>query len=218
MGTEPAVLFGSTSDAPTPVDTLGFEPYVESIARFLESPTTMPPLTISVEGEWGSGKSSFMLQLKNRLCATEKNRVAVEFNAWRHDKNDSLWAAFALKCAQDLRSSLLFRDRIRGWVHLNRARLDGYKGWAHLLRLGVVTILWLCLLMAGPTLLILKGRAWTDQTLMSLQTPPKASQPANPTSIQASSTTPYPDPDSSHPISSFSFVVDHTRRRSGRMG
>jgi len=54
MGTEPAVLFGSTSDAPTPVDTLGFEPYVESIARFLESPTTMPPLTISVEGEWGS--------------------------------------------------------------------------------------------------------------------------------------------------------------------
>ena len=161
------------------------------------------------------GKSSFMLQLKNRLCATEKNRVAVEFNAWRHDKNDSLWAAFALECAQDLRSSLLFRDRIRGWVHLNRARLDGYKGWAHLLRLGVVTILWLCLLMAGPTLLILKGRAWTDQTLMSLQTPPKASQPANPTSIQASSTTPHPDPDSSHPINRLVLLLI-IRRRSGR--
>jgi KAP family P-loop domain len=201
MKTEPAVLFGSTSDAPTPVDTLGFKPYVESIARFLESSTTMPPLTISIEGEWGSGKSSFMLQLRDRLCATAENRVAVEFNAWRHDKDDSLWAAFALKCAQDLRSSLTFRDRIWGWVHLNRARLDGYKGWAHLTRLLVVTMLWLCLLLAGPTLLILKGKAWTEQTLMSLQAPPKAPQSTNPVGTQASPTARQPEPDSSHPIS-----------------
>jgi hypothetical protein len=172
--TEPAVLFGSTSDAPTPVDTLGFKPYVESVARFLESPTTMPPLTISVEGEWGSGKSSFMWQLQNRLCSSTKDLVAIEFNAWRHDKDDSLWAAFALQCTRDLKSSLPIRQQMGGWLGLHLARLDGWKGWAHLANLLVVATLWFCLLLAGPTLVAVKGTEWTRQTLLRFQTPAKS--------------------------------------------
>jgi len=50
------------SDRATHYDTLGFKPYVEAIASFLVSPSTQPPITISIEGEWGSGKSSFLLQ------------------------------------------------------------------------------------------------------------------------------------------------------------
>jgi len=171
--TEPAVLFGSTSDAPTPVDTLGFKPYVESVARFLESPTTMPPLTISVEGEWGSGKSSFMWQLRNRLCSTSEDLVAIEFNAWRHDKDDSLWAAFALQCTRELKSNLCIRKQIGGWWRLNLARLDGWKGWVHLAKLLVVATLWLCLFLAGPTVLAVKGTGWTRQALLRLQTSAK---------------------------------------------
>jgi len=37
MATDPAVLLGSTSDGPTAIDTLGFKPYVTSVAKFLES-------------------------------------------------------------------------------------------------------------------------------------------------------------------------------------
>jgi hypothetical protein len=44
-------------------DSLGFKLYVESIADFLTSEKTVPPLTLSIEGQWGCGKSSFMKQL-----------------------------------------------------------------------------------------------------------------------------------------------------------
>src|SRR5689334_14903882 len=53
----------SFSDAPADTDKLGFEPYVRAVAWFLIDPKTRPPLTLSIEGPWGSGKSSFMLQL-----------------------------------------------------------------------------------------------------------------------------------------------------------
>jgi len=48
----------SVSDQPAGVDSLGFEPYVTAIAEFLLNEQTKPPLTLSIEGEWGSGKSS----------------------------------------------------------------------------------------------------------------------------------------------------------------
>src|SRR5205085_8261541 len=63
------VLHASVRDQPVNDDALGFEPYVMAIAEFLSNPQTEPPLTLSIEGEWGSGKSSFMLQLKDKLCA-----------------------------------------------------------------------------------------------------------------------------------------------------
>src|SRR5205807_5221539 len=64
----PATIAGNTvGDQPTTEDSLGFTPYVQAIAAFLTSPATQPPLTMSVEGEWGSGKSSFMLQLERAI-------------------------------------------------------------------------------------------------------------------------------------------------------
>lgn len=51
----------------TDIDSLGFEPYVTALAAFLTSPETKGPLTVSIEGEWGSGKSSFLLQLESAL-------------------------------------------------------------------------------------------------------------------------------------------------------
>lgn len=55
------------SDPATNRDTLNFTPYVHAVAEFLNHSRTRPPLTLSIEGEWGSGKSSFMLQLMDRL-------------------------------------------------------------------------------------------------------------------------------------------------------
>ena len=55
------------SDLSTEHDTLGFSPYVDAIAAFLKNEDTKPPLTMSIEGEWGTGKSSFMRQLQVAL-------------------------------------------------------------------------------------------------------------------------------------------------------
>ncbi len=54
-------------DQPATEDTLGFAPYVIALAEFLTSKDTKAPLTISIEGEWGSGKSSFMKQLQKQI-------------------------------------------------------------------------------------------------------------------------------------------------------
>lgn len=73
---EESILSASVSDQPVSKDSLGFEPYVTALARFLTDERTQPPLTLSIEGEWGSGKSSFMLQLEEALkTATRRQRI-----------------------------------------------------------------------------------------------------------------------------------------------
>ena len=67
-----------TSDLEADADTLGFSPYVRALATFLTQARTIGPLTVSIEGEWGSGKSSFMRQLQLDIERIEKERRFVE--------------------------------------------------------------------------------------------------------------------------------------------
>ncbi len=87
-------------------DYLGFTPYVDAIFNFLENDRTKPPFTLSIEGDWGSGKSSFMLQLQTKL--KNKEAIVIKFNAWRHDKMESMWAAFALTFIKQLSKQRFF--------------------------------------------------------------------------------------------------------------
>ena len=94
-------------DTAAHVDALGFEPYVAAIAMFLTNSDTRPPLTLSIEGEWGSGKSSFMKQLWQKIADAPQGGAKpkiVWFNAWRNDQHEALWAAFALKFLEDISS------------------------------------------------------------------------------------------------------------------
>ena len=55
-----------------PVETLeqdefGIETYVKALCRFIRTCDT--PVTIALQGEWGSGKSSFMKIIENCLCS-----------------------------------------------------------------------------------------------------------------------------------------------------
>jgi len=97
-----SIAAANISDQAAAQDLLGFTPYVEAIAEFLTNEETQPPLTLSVEGGWGSGKSSFMKQLQEEIKQLQRQKNQPEpkmvwFNAWRHDKVEALWAAFALE-------------------------------------------------------------------------------------------------------------------------
>lgn len=70
------------SQVPRAHDTLSFTLYVDAVAAFLLHNETYSPLTLSIEGICGSGKSSFMLQLEPRVRAA--GAKTVWFNAWRH--------------------------------------------------------------------------------------------------------------------------------------
>ena len=66
---------GGLSDSPTDEDSVGFKPYVRALAWFLMSEKTVAPLTISIEAPWGSGKSSFMLQLEKAIANVAADQV-----------------------------------------------------------------------------------------------------------------------------------------------
>lgn len=122
------------SDQPAEEDSLGFTPYVEGIAGFLLHTETKPPLTISVEGDWGSGKSSFLKQLGKKL--QQKGMKVVWFNAWQHEKSETLWASFATHMLKELiRQSPNYFQRFSGRLRLWSARFDWHNGWLSIIML-----------------------------------------------------------------------------------
>jgi len=72
-------------------DVFDFSAVALGLSRFLRNEKTMPPLTIAVTGEWGSGKSSLM-----NLLRADLERFGfrpVWFNAWHHQKEENLLAS-----------------------------------------------------------------------------------------------------------------------------
>lgn len=109
------------NDTATGEDSLGFQPYVEAIAEFLTAEGTRPPITLSIEGQWGCGKSSFMRQLQKEInkkneAGKEPKYFTVWFNSWKYDKEDELWASFALNFMDELSTQL-------SWKRLQHSRL-----------------------------------------------------------------------------------------------
>ena len=128
---EESINPSSVNDQATKVDILGFEPYVRTIADFLTNKDTEPPLTLSIEGQWGTGKSSFMLQLKEII--ESRNQKTVSFDAWRHDKEDAFWAAFALDFLHQVSHKLPWRSRIVPYFKLLYYRLLWKNRWLDLI-------------------------------------------------------------------------------------
>ncbi len=147
------VQTSAVSDQATSNDSLGFKLYVEALADFLLADATFAPFTISVEGEWGCGKSSFMLQLKERIKAQSAGAVTIDFNAWKYDKQEELWAAFALTVSRSLRRDTTLLRRSIGDIGLYFSRLRGAGGVARLI---VKFLLWLALISA-----LAYGVAWS---------------------------------------------------------
>lgn len=114
-------------------DHLGFRPYVEAVYSYLKNDQTKAPFTISIEGDWGSGKSSFMRQLEESLTAAKL--PSVNFNAWRYDKIESMWAAFALHFIKELLQQMNPVQRIWANLRLHWARFDLDRGWFAILKM-----------------------------------------------------------------------------------
>ena len=159
-----SILTGGINDKETQEDRLGFAPYVDALTAFLVSPATKPPLTISIEGKWGSGKSSFMRQLHKKITDAEtslpidRRSVIVWFNPWRHDKQEALWAAFALEFLRQVRKGLRVRPRWLGDCRLFCKRFAWTSGLTDLCRKVAQVFWWLLVIV---TLSILSWNAPT---------------------------------------------------------
>lgn len=62
---------------------LGIEPYVKGLVNFLKGTTT--PMTVALQGEWGSGKTSLMYKLQDELCnGADAPFESVWINTWEY--------------------------------------------------------------------------------------------------------------------------------------
>ncbi len=86
-------------------DALGFEPYVKALSDILLDPHTHTPLTLGLFGSWGSGKTSLMAMLRDKVEGANGHRT-VWFNAWKYDKEEALWRALLLVLLDDLEQLL----------------------------------------------------------------------------------------------------------------
>ncbi|MEM9809112.1 MAG: GUN4 domain-containing protein, partial [Cyanobacteria bacterium P01_D01_bin.56] len=137
-----SISTSNISDQATERDRLGFTPYVEAIAAFLSNEATQPPLTLSIEGGWGSGKSSFMWQLHEELEQIEQRdgkpiSRKVWFNAWRHDKVEALWAAFALEFLNQISQPRTRSEILLTWMSylkLLQKRFNWKENWPDAIR------------------------------------------------------------------------------------
>ncbi|WP_406630058.1 P-loop NTPase fold protein [Amycolatopsis sp. WGS_07] len=93
-------LVDPTLGIPLDRDRLGVSPYVSMLATVIADRNTLPPLSVGVFGEWGSGKSYFMGLMRNeidRLAGSGNPAycgeiVQIGFNAW-HYADRNLWAS-----------------------------------------------------------------------------------------------------------------------------
>ncbi len=74
----------SLSDIPfsSDVNDFGTERYVNGLIKFIENSSA--PITIALQGEWGSGKTSLMTRLERALCSPSAPFVGIEINTWEY--------------------------------------------------------------------------------------------------------------------------------------
>ncbi len=109
-------LAGVRSDSPSTADLLGVEDDVQTLAELIAANETQPPLAIALIGDWGTGKSSLMLQVEREVAAlaarARKNPGRspfaesirqVRFNAW-HYSDDKLWAGLVSRLFEALKA------------------------------------------------------------------------------------------------------------------
>ena len=99
-------------DLPTDKDALDFKPYVETLVDVCKTAST--PLTIGVFGTWGSGKTSLMKMVKDGIpgkCkGLPKNYTVAWFDAWKYDKEETLWRALLLSVLNAVRTTAKKKD------------------------------------------------------------------------------------------------------------
>lgn len=80
----------TNSHSPTNDDKLGFTPTVDAVAkRIRENKNNEHGFTVGIFGDWGTGKSSFLLQVEKKLKKDPDGYTFAHFQAWRFRRADN---------------------------------------------------------------------------------------------------------------------------------
>lgn len=87
-------------------DMLSLKKQIAGVARFISICET--PMTISIQGSWGAGKTSFINMVRNKINGDEKNAediVFIYFNSWhfvQFDMSDQMGTSLIIALTKEL--------------------------------------------------------------------------------------------------------------------
>ena len=77
-----AIERNGSIDMPATIDQFKIDKYVEGLVKFISECNT--PMTLAIQGDWGTGKTSIMTMVQNRLYNNANDKIeCVWFNTWQ---------------------------------------------------------------------------------------------------------------------------------------
>lgn len=83
------------TDEVEPIPILDFDKYRDTIINLVKY--TEPRFSIGIYGQWGTGKTTLMKSIANKLEAEDDDVITVWFNAWRYEREDQFAVVSLLK-------------------------------------------------------------------------------------------------------------------------
>ena len=110
-------------DNPSVVDYFNFTNYVKILTNIIVD-IGSTPFTIGIFGPWGSGKTTLMKLIHNKLnnkCKT------IWFNPWKYDNKEAVWNAFIQSIFEQMKKDLEFQTDKRSNDLINQIVKCGKK-------------------------------------------------------------------------------------------
>ena len=98
-------------DTATTTDCLGFMSYVETLEEILLRPD-LAPVTVGIFGDWGSGKTSLMQMVQDKLRSKPDTVATVWFNPWQFENKEEVQSALIQAILQELEAQLEQRESL----------------------------------------------------------------------------------------------------------
>lgn len=133
-------------------DALGLGPYADALALLMDSKAADTPLTIAINGPWGSGKTSLAEMAEFRLKFGSdwgSAHVICKFDAWANDDAPHLGAAFAAAVAKAVNSERHLWRRLLS--PLPSVMLTPVERWRRRLRLWFFAVVLAAVAIFWPT-------------------------------------------------------------------
>jgi len=150
------------SDNPDGVDLLGFKSVAACIADIVTE-ATLSPVTVGIEGDWGSGKSS-MLGFVEETLQNNSAVVTVRTSPWEYDPNIDTQAVLITTILNELRDhakSGAYSERAQANLKKLIQRVDMIK----VLRLGLKSVTTWTIPDSGSLVDALSGKKTDSLTL-----------------------------------------------------
>lgn len=107
-------------------DQLNMKEYHQSLIKFIEdAQDDDTPITIALQGEWGSGKTSIMNILKAELCEGDNAKFySVDVNAWKFCMLDSSSKSAPSQAVVNILQSMIYQIMAFKPNNMQRERVD----------------------------------------------------------------------------------------------